>query len=834
MAHLVGLEQGNHNQGHENIARVWYEAGASVVPIQPNGTKRPTRDWSVLQHTRMSSSEVDWYWRPGEECGVALICGTVSGNLEMAELEADASNSEALEKITVECEKRGVGLIWDSLQHEGYAEWTPSGGIHLLYRVPDHEIPGNTKLASTPHGKTLAETRGEGGYVIVAPTEGQCHPSGEAWITVAGRQGVIPEITWAQRMSIHAAITAALDESPPPSPATPKREVAIRTGDDLRPGDDFEIKASWEDSWFTSQGWSVSHRSGDETFWVRPGKSAKDGHSASTGYNGDKDRLYVWSTSAGLPVEQPLTKFFVYAHYYHGGDMGAAARELRRQNYGGGGVTASLVANLRPVDLDGPIDAGQELSLPGHGGLDLTDTGNGRRMKELFGNRFRFSPKQNKWYVWTGTAWEMDKTLEIQRAAELAADLALKAAGEKLDETILVFGDGSEEHKAAKKVYGEAKAALNHTKLTHAISRFAAQPGIPVAPEEFDRQPELLNLPNGTLNLTTQELLPHDPSDMLTLTFGAELDKDAECHLFQRFMEEALPDVSVREYVQRALGYSLLGRPVERAMFLLHGPSGTGKSVLTKVMTELFGGYGATAPATTFRLKNSDSTVDVHRLRGKRFVATSEMPEGAQLDEELVKRITGGDTMTSRNLYEDYQDWQAQCVVWIATNFLPKVNSDDNAMWRRAKTINMPTEFGSDGRQEIPGYANILLTERSGILNWLLAGLAAYQERGLDEPSAVTRDIEAYRIDVDTVASFVRDRLDDGALLPEPEGEIKSSILAAMYEAYCLENRIKALGARRYANRLKALGFVTIKVGGQQYWKGLSPNLEFGVMGTIR
>lgn len=805
----------------------------SVVPIQANGTKRPTREWSILQRARLTQNEVDWYWRPDEEVGVAVICGSISGNLEMLELESNATDSNAFTKIKDECELRGVAEIWDSLLLEGYAEWTPSGGIHLLYRVEDHAVPGNTKLASKPNGKTLAETRGEGGYVIVAPTNGRCHPSGEGWTTIAGKQGSVPTITWAQRMAVHNAVTAALDESPPPPPAMPKREILIRTDDELRPGDDFNLRASWDDGWFTHQGWRRSHQLGAETFWVRPGKDVRDGHSASTGYNNDADRLYVWSTSAGLPTEAPLTKFFVYAHYHHNGDMSAAAKALRVMGYGRAPEAPTRALVPWSAELPGRSDAATttDVALPTYGGLDLTDMGNGRRMMQRHGDRFRFNVRDKHWYVWTGDTWLKDELNEIDRAAELNAEEALAQAEQQLAEA-RSSGD-RETIKAAEALMKAAVAGKNNDKLNAAIVRFAKQPGISITGEEFDQQPHLLNLTNGTLDLDSGELLPHDPTHFLTKTFGAELDKDAECPRFLQFIEEAVPDDSVREYVQRALGYSLLGQPKERAMFMLHGPSGTGKSVLTNVMTQVFGDYGGTAPASTFRLKRQSETLDLHRLRGCRFVSTSEMPEGQELDEDLIKRVTGGDMVSTRGLYETFTEWKPQFVIWIATNFLPKVNSDDNALWRRTKTIRMGTEFGTDGRQEILGYADILAEEANGILNWLLQGLEMYRLRGLDEPSAVTLDIQEYRTDVDQVASFVRDRIEEGVLVKEPDAEIKSSTLNTMFEAYCRDNRVSVLGRRRFANRLKAMGFSPEKVGGQSMWRGLRVEIEQGFLGSF-
>lgn len=398
------------------------------------------------------------------------------------------------------------------------------------------------------------------------------------------------------------------------------------------------------------------------------------------------------------------------------------------------------------------------------------------------------------------------------------------------------LGD-KDEITAAKKRYNTATGLKNKSKIEAAMSMFAAEPGISITTDIFDSDPDLLNLTNGTLDLVSGELMPHDPNNMLTLTMGAQLDKDAEAPLFRRFMEQAFPEDSVRDYVKRAMGYTLLGRPSERTLFLLHGPSGTGKSVFTSVMTEIFGGYGATAPASTFRMKKQSETLDLHKLKGARFVATSEMPEGQQLDEDLVKRISGGDKVSSRGHYEAFTEWKPSCVIWIATNYLPKVNSDDGAIWRRAKTVPMTTEFGTDksGIDEIGGYANILVQEADGILNWLLEGLHEYRMLGgLAEPPAITAGIEAYRIDVNITASFVRDKEEEGVLVRDPQAETKSSQLRMIFDQYCSENHLPPLGARRFQNQLKTLGFEPLKIGGQAWWRGVRIDLQYGVLGSMR
>lgn len=828
MSDPVVLSQALELTGPRNIARAWWNAGCSVVPIQPNGTKKPTRDWKELQLRRLSEIEVERYWGHNSLLGVAIVCGKISGNLEMTELEALGAGDNDLFRIEQECDLLGVGDVWRSFHDIGYVEWTPSGGLHIIYRIEDHEVPSNYRIAASEGGAVLSETRGEGGYVIVAPTSGLCHSSGEPWTTVTGQHGEIPYITWEQREALHLAIKTAINRAPEPEPPVKPREIAVLTGE-LRPGDDFNLRASWEDDWFTGQGWQVSHRSHSETFWIRPGKDPREGHSASTGYDNGVDRLYIWSTSTTLPSEQPLSKFFVYAHYHHNGDMSAAARTLRQQGYG-----IALTPALPPLPNWDPEDAsGKELVLPGHGGLDLTDTGNGRRLRSVYGDRFRYNTAERYWYEWTGINWSQDRLLSIHRAAVDIAERTKRLAYQALDQAKDDPDADKESIKKAERQVSTAVANLNVGKIKSCIEAFSAEPGITMVSEQFDRNPNLLNLPNGTLNLDSGELLTPNPDDLISLTFGAEFDKDAPCPKFRQFIEDAIPDTSVRAYIQRAMGYSLLGNPTERAMFMLHGPSGTGKSVLTTVMTEVFGGYGATAPASTFRLKKQDTTLDLHMLRRKRFVATSELPEGAALDEELIKRITGGDLVTSRTHYQEFVEWRAQCVVWIATNFLPRVNGDDNAIWRRAKTIRMPTEFGVDGRPEVPGYADVLLEERNGILNWLLEGLADYSMRGLDEPVAITLEVEAYRTDVDSVASFVRDRIEDGLLSRQIEAEVGSTLLYQMYVKYCAEQLVPALGKRRFANRLKNLGLIATKNNGISVWQGLMHHREQGFVGGM-
>ena len=302
--------------------------GISVVPVATDGSKRPgVASWKEFQDRRPTTDELMRWFTDAE--GVGVICGKVSGNLEMLELEGRAVADKMHLEIKELAINSGLGDIWDRLNN-GYVEMTPSGGLHWLYRI-DGEVPGNTKLARRPGENggidVLAETRGEGGFVIVAPTNGNCHPSGGKWEMLAGSPSSIPTLTVAERNQLHS-LFSTFD-------AIPKQEHITEDlkpkNDGLTPGDDYNNKVSW-DQILEPLGWTrvFTNKSG-VTSWRRPGKS--EGISATTNH-ADTDKLYVFSSSTIFEPQRSYSKFAVFALVEYAGNFSEAAKALRSLGYG--------------------------------------------------------------------------------------------------------------------------------------------------------------------------------------------------------------------------------------------------------------------------------------------------------------------------------------------------------------------------------------------------------------------------------------------------------------------------------------------------------------------
>jgi len=376
---------------------------------------------------------------------------------------------------------------------------------------------------------------------------------------------------------------------------------------------------------------------------------------------------------------------------------------------------------------------------------NLSDAGNAECLVALYPDLLRFDHtrrRSNGWLSWSGQRWQVDSAGIAQRFALLTVRNRYQAAvhEQSLDRR--------------KKLTTHAVSSENATKLRAQLE--VAQTLSPYATriDQYDQDPWLATVVNGTLDLRTRRLRPASAADMITMQLGTHVDQTATCPRWEQFLREVFAgDADLIAYIQRAVGYSLTGDTSEQKLFLCHGQGANGKSVFLGTLQALFGEYAATASFHTFDAeKRSEATNDLAMLRARRLVTIIETNDDRRLDEAKVKQVTGGDPITCRFLYGEFFSYIPSFKIWMAMNYKPGIRGTDRGIWRRIALIPFDASFEQTMDRQLGAK---LLHELPGILNWSLAGLAAWQATGLGSALAVDQATTAYRRESDEVGKWL-------------------------------------------------------------------------------
>jgi len=435
-----------------------------------------------------------------------------------------------------------------------------------------------------------------------------------------------------------------------------------------------------------------------------------------------------------------------------------------------------------------------------------SDLGNARRFARFLGIDLRYVHAWGRWLVWDETRWAADLTGEVERRGKLVVEsIATEAALET---------NPDRRHALLK----HALVSEGARAIRNMIDLARSERGIAVPPDVFDRDPFLLNVANGTLDLRTGALRPHQRADGITKLAPIVYDPAAACPTFDDFLVRILGGRrSMIDYIQRLVGYTLTGDVREQCFFLLHGPGANGKSTLMQTIADLLADYAATvAPETLLAHKHDAGLIlnDLSTLQGARYVVAVESDMGRRLAEGLVKQITGGETLKVKKLYSDVYAITPTFKLWIGTNHAPTIRGTDHAMWRRVRRIPFDVVI-PDEEQDLQFGAK-LHAERPGILRWAVEGCLAWQRQGLGTPDEVKRATAAYRGDMDVLGDFFADRC-----VVEPAARVSVGGLYLSYTDWAKQTGETPLTQRALAGALAERGFVARRTKRERLWVGL-------------
>lgn len=439
------------------------------------------------------------------------------------------------------------------------------------------------------------------------------------------------------------------------------------------------------------------------------------------------------------------------------------------------------------------------------------DTGNAERMKDLFGDNIRFNYTSNTWMYYDGKRWRNDDTGRMKILTDKVVD---NMKNEKL-----FVADGIDQEDMEKFRYRHWKDSRNHNKKVNMMKE--CEHLLPVTNETFDNDFNLFNVQNGFVNLKAGKLNDHERTNYFTKISNVEYTDKADCPKWDEFLDDIfLGNQELVRFIQRAVGYSLSGYTSEQVLFVLYGNGRNGKSVFLDILNEVFGSYSTNIqPQAIMASKNnSDASPEIAKLDGARLVTTTEPNEGERFDEGLLKQLTGGDRVSARKLYENEFEFTPQFKLWMATNHKPYVRGRDEGIWRRF--IIIPFDKQIPLHEIDRDLTKKLKRELPAIMRWCVDGFLEWQRIGLAEPKIIKEQRDEYRVEMDSIAMFIKECCD-----VNPLQKIKASELFNAYDRWAKENHQHIMSSTKFGREM-AKRYERKKYQGNRFYYGLNVSNE--------
>ena len=420
-------------------------------------------------------------------------------------------------------------------------------------------------------------------------------------------------------------------------------------------------------------------------------------------------------------------------------------------------------------------------------------------LNERFKGRLRWCLEAKKWFVWTGKRWELTSD-------EVVAGQVVRELFDALKSKIELGMD----KKTLEWTLTHIKNINSQEHWKRALDLFKGEEGVATKAEEWDRDPFLLNVQNGVVDLRTGKLLPHDKNFLMTKITEASYYPDAKSPLFEGFLVDITGDgrrgEDLRAYLQKIFGLSLIGKNYRQEIYILYGSGRNGKSTLVNTLNAVLGDYGKSLPRDVViaRQQQQDAArTTLADCEGVRFGVVDELADKTVLSPTAIKDLTSNNPMQVRALYQDYHTARLQVTVFVITNVIPTISEETEGTWRRIKLV--PFNQQIPWEKVDPRMEEKLLGEKDAILTWMVKGcVLAQQERVPVVPEEVLQKTKDYRTSEDVFGQFIRERCVFGS----EKYEVATGDLYKAYKTWCEENGEKPVTQRTLAKQLVMRGAV--------------------------
>ncbi len=442
-----------------------------------------------------------------------------------------------------------------------------------------------------------------------------------------------------------------------------------------------------------------------------------------------------------------------------------------------------------------------------HAALE-TNAAHARRIVENEGDNLKYSAELG-FLLWNGCHWERDdKTAKATsaRAASLSQTVREEAAQ--------LYQFAAELTKAARPqdANAMARAAKSHQKHAKKVEQSAfikdslhlAAGALKVEPAQFDQKPWLLALQNLTWH--NGKLRTHRRDDFILNLCPVAIAPHADQSEWLAVLERMTGgDTEYSRTLQDAAGYILSGASHLRFIPWLYGPKGTGKSTFAELLQTVLGHLAATIDPKKLQADAARERLGAD-LWNKRLAVCAEA--GSQkLEAELLKTLSGSDTLTVRFLYHESFNALPRHVLMMVANDPPRVDADDDALKDRVVALPFIHPLASPEPFSLTGGARIEAVRQdptaplvTGFAAWALEGLTrVYETQSIHRAPIVEAATRRFWQDTDPISAFW-ETLEESEL----RAGIAKKELRTRYETWCETEGERPYGRVQWARACKS------------------------------
>jgi P4 family phage/plasmid primase-like protien len=353
-----------------------------------------------------------------------------------------------------------------------------------------------------------------------------------------------------------------------------------------------------------------------------------------------------------------------------------------------------------------------------------------------------------------------------------------------------------------------------------------ARPMLEISPRDLDSNPFLLCTPAATYDLRkgmagAQE---HDPEDYIT-----KITTVSPSHKGAKIWEDCLNlifcnDQELIDYVQQICGLAAVGQVFLEALIIAYGSGRNGKSTFWNSIAKVLGSYSGNISADTLTVGcRRNVKPEMAETKGKRFLISAEMQEGARLNDSTVKQLCSTDEIFAEKKYKDPFSFTPCHTLVLYTNHLPRVSASDDGIWRRL--IVIPFNAKIEGASDIKNFSDYLYHNAGeSILAWIIEGAKKVIDANykIKLPACVQEAISEYRNQNDWFTHFLEDKCETDA-----KYRVSSNELYQAYRTYCLETNEYVRSTTDFYTALEKAGFDRISIDRKRYFRGLKLKPEF-------